>query len=339
MTTIRDQDGVTALLGFRSPAAWAVVVVNVVGLVVSTAWTLEGVRQPAVVALALVLHAASVVLLVRVPGDPMPLRATAFITLYGPVASALVLFVLPVPIDNPLQPWPTTAAVGVYTFLCVRGRTPWAWGGLIAIFAVTITWSTATDHGPLAGFLIVLPNVALVLMGSFFAFALRAPVADIFRLRLAGTQQAADQAASTAVLEERDMQLTRLDVLARPLLSRIASGVPLTDEERTRCRLLEHHLRDSVRAKGLDVDEVHRAAREARGRGVDVLLFDDRGETDGAVHSGIVACVLEALSRPATSVTVRLRPGDQRAAASIVVSAEDDVVHWELDRYGTRLSS
>ncbi|MBM7415888.1 MULTISPECIES: hypothetical protein [Nocardiaceae] len=339
MTTVREDDGVTTLLGFRSPAAWVVVVVNVLGVIVSTAWTLDGIRQPAVVAVALVLHAASVVLLVRVPGDPLPFRTTAFITLYGPLASALVLFVLPVPIDNPLQPWPTTAAVGVYTFLCVRGRTPWAWAGLVAIFAVTITWSTLTGQGPLTGFLIVLPNVALVLMGSFFAYALRTPVADIFRLRLAGTRQAADQAASRAVLDERDAQLTRLDVLARPLLSRIASGEPLSDEERIRCQLLEHHLRDSVRAKGLDIDEVHSAAREARSRGVDVLLFDDRGETDTTVHRDIVAAVIDALHGSASSVTVRLRPGDQDVAASIVVTTADGVEHWEFDRSGTRLSS
>ncbi|MDQ1200434.1 hypothetical protein [Rhodococcus sp. SORGH_AS_0303] len=332
---------VTTLLGMHTRAAFVVVAFNVAGVVLAAASTLEGVTEPALVAVAVVLHAVSVAALLRVPGDPIPFGATAAVTLTGPLSCAIVLAALPVPIGSPLQMWPIGTAAGIYTFLCVRGRTWWAWAGFLGIFVVTLVWCLLTAQSAVDAVLYVLPSGALVLMGTFFAFALRSPVTDIFRLREESTRQAAEEAAAAAALHERDLQLTRLDELARPLLTRIASGEPLSDDERLSCRLLEFHLRDTLRAAGLADSEVSSAARAARSRGVDVVLLDDRGaDATGVVDRDIVTSVITALESDSTSaVTVRLLPQDRDSAASILVTGADGTHRAEFDRSGTRLSS
>ncbi|WP_139277297.1 hypothetical protein [Rhodococcoides corynebacterioides] len=318
----RDAD-VTTLLGMRTRAAAIVVALHLIGVAVAALGALGGVEPIGAPVLALAVHAACVVALVCVHGDPLPLPATLAIGLAGPASCALVLWSLPVPLDNPLQTWPIGVCAGVVTFLCVRGRPWWGWAEYAAVVVVTLAWATDTGQGWTIAGPLVLPSVALVLMGSFFAHAIRTPVADIFELRAQTTVRAAEEAAAAASLHERDVQLTRLDELARPLLTRIASGEPLADDERLACRLLESQLRDSFRARGL-VD-VSSAVRAARSRGVDVLLLDDRGhENTETVDDAIVDAVVAALENPAVeAVTVRLLPPDRDSAASILVDGVD----------------
>lgn len=318
----RDAD-VTTLLGMRTRAAAVVVAVHLIGVAAAALGALPGIDPPIAPVLALIAHSACVVALVRVHGDPMPLRWTVAIVLTGPLLCALVLWSLPVPRDNPLQTWPIGVCAGVVTFLCVRGRAWWGWTEYAAVVGVTVVWVWQTGQGLATAVPLVTPAVALILMGSFFALAIRKPVADIFRLRAETTLRAAEEAAAAASLHERDVQLTRLDELARPLLTRIASGEPLADDERLACRLLESQLRDSFRARGL-VD-VSSAVRAARSRGVDVLLLDDRGQQNTeTVDDAIVDAVVAALENPAVeAVTVRLLPPDRDSAASILVDGVD----------------
>ncbi|MGB3772118.1 MAG: hypothetical protein WBA00_13325 [Rhodococcus sp. (in: high G+C Gram-positive bacteria)] len=338
MTEPRSAD-VTTLLGMHTRTALLVVAFNVGGVLFAAMSTLTGISTPEFVVAAVVLHASSVLVLLRVTGDPLPYWASAAVMSAGPLSCFIVLFSLSVPIDNPLQMWPIGTASGLYTFLCVRGRTWWAAGGFFGIGAVALSWTISTGQGAVYGLLLVLPSGALVLMGAFFAFAIRSPVSDIFRLREESTRQAADEAAAAAALDERDAQLTRLDRLARPLLTRIASGESLSPEERESCRLLEFHLRDTLRAPGLDEAEVGSAARAARSRGVEVVLLDDRGSMPDAVSRNIVASVITALDDVEQgSVTVRLMPHHRDTAASILVSDAHGTRRVEFDRSGNPVS-
>ncbi len=135
--------------------------------------------------------------------------------------------------------------------------------------------------GAMYGVSLTVINAGPVLMSTFFAYTIRPQARVIYELREQSTQRIASASASAAILEERDAQLDRLDVLARPLLERVASGVPLTTTERQECELLEAQLRDSLRATGLQQTDVIDAVRAARNRGVEVVLLDDHG-MDGA---------------------------------------------------------
>lgn len=324
---------VRGLIGMTSPAATAIVIFYVATMALLAVVSQVGVSTFWPVALALLVVTVGAVAIVRVPGDPMPFGWTMALTASGPAACVLVLAVLPVPVTSPLQTWPLGAVTAIYAFMGVRGRTGCAWVGMAATIGTCVVWASATGQGAAHGLGMSLINVAPLAMSTFFAFTLRPAAKDIFALREKTTRIAAAEAADSAVLEERDRQLRRLDEQARPLLERIASGTELTEDERLACRLLEAHLRDCVRAPALTDPAVIVAARDARARGVEVTLLDDRA-MDGAPEEArrrFLDGVAAELSRAASgSVTVRVLPPGRAAMATVLCSDDGGVRRTEF---------
>lgn len=326
MTDLRSphrSHDIRELLGMQTKAATVIVWFFVLTFLLLALVTAEGVSTLWPVTLALLAVTAAAVAVVRVAGDPLPLRPTLALAAVGPVSCALVLAVVPVPIDSALQTWPLSASTAIYTFMCVRGRTWYAWLGLLATIGTCMTWSTLTGQGPAEGVSMSAINLAPLLMATFFAYTMRPDAHAIFRLRDQATRRVAARAADSAVLEERDRQLRRLDELARPLLERIGTGVELDAEERLACRLLEAHLRDSLRAPGLTHPAVVASARAARARGVEVILLDDRGmdSATAEVHERFVTAVANELDAARDgAVTVRVLPPGREAAATVLAS-------------------
>src|SRR5699024_2600243 len=220
------------------------------------------------------------VALTRWPGDPLPWPVTVALTLSGPVTTALVLIRAPLPLDSQLQLWPTAAATAIYTFMCVRGRTVAAWVGMLAMLAVCVVWAARSGQGAGYGIAVSLINLAPLVMATFFSWTIRPAARRIFALRRETTLRGAVAAADTAALAARDRRLRQLDELARPLLARIARGDALSADERIACELLEAHLRDTLRTPALDTPALAQPVRDARARGVEVVLLDDRGMDD-----------------------------------------------------------
>ena len=326
------------LLAMKSAAAYAVAGFFVLACLVSASATLTGVSAAWPEYAAVLALSAAVILLLRAPGDPPSARSTVLMTVSGPVAAALVFAVLPVPLAGSLQTWPLGMSVVIYTFMCVRGRTPAAWLGLALTMSVAIGWAVVTGQGFLYGLSFSAINIAPLLMATFFAFTIRPLAAAIFALRTQSTVRIASQAAAAAALEERDARLASLDALARPLLQRIADGPDPTDEEVLACRLLEAELRDTLRARGLVRPDLARAARSARARGVEVMMLDDRSPDalDDDVRDRIVAATARALdAAEAGAVTVRLLPPGRPVAATILLDDLGDNAHRvEYDHTG-----
>lgn len=310
------------LLSMKSPAAYAVAVFYILACLVCASATLTGVSAVWPEYAAVLVLSAAVILLLKAPGDPPSRRATALMAASGPAAAALVFAVLPVPLAGSLQTWPLGMPLVIYTFMCVRGRTLAAWLGLTLTMSVAIGWAVVTGQGFLYGLSFSAINAAPMVMATFFAFTIRPLAASIFELRKQSTVRIASQAAAAAALEERDARLASLDALARPLLQRIADGPEPTEEEILACLLLEAELRDSLRARGLMLPELSRAARSARARGVEVILLDDRGSAalDDDVRERIVAAASSTLDTVgAGSVTVRLLPPGRPVAATVLL--------------------
>lgn len=209
---------------------------------------------------------------------------------------------------------------------------------MVAVVAVCAAWAAATDQGAMAGVAMSAISFAPLVMATFFALTFRSTAAAVFELRAQSRRRAAEDAATSAGLDERDRQLARLDYLARPVLEKIASGSGLDAAERQACGLLEASLRDRLRAPGLMTDEVAEAARSARVRGVQVMLLDDGGLT--MVHptiSGRVSIAVSAALRGAEGgvVTARILPPGRPKIASILVSDSSDDVRIELDADGS----
>ena len=130
----RSRD-VRELLGMHTVGARILLGIYTASLIVVTIGIQEDLAAawPTVGSL-LILVAASVALLIG-PGDPIPWPATIAMIAAGPLASALTLAVLPVPVALPLQLWTHGGATTIYCFMCLRGRLGSAWVGLAATAA------------------------------------------------------------------------------------------------------------------------------------------------------------------------------------------------------------
>ena len=326
------------LLGMDTPGAWVAVGLFGATFALLSFESRSGLTHlwPAFVAVALVT--ASAVALIATPTDPLSIRYTIAMTAAGPIALALVLAVAHTPITNPQVTWPLGAATAVYTFMCVRGRTAWTWLGMLAMILTCVAWSTLTGQGIAHGVTMSVINVGPLAMATYFALTIRPAAQTIFALRERSTRQAAELAATDAVLDERDRQLGRLDQLARPMLERIASGELLDDDEALACRLLERHLRDTLRAPGLCTPAISAAARAARSRGVEVVLLDDGGlaAAPQTVRAQLFALVESELVRTSDgSITIRILPPERDTLATVLATTDESTSRTEVGRDGS----
>ncbi|MFD1815075.1 hypothetical protein [Rhodococcus gannanensis] len=331
---------VRELLGFRTGAARVLVVAYVLTFLLLALVTAPGRDAWWAELLAWVVVSVGAVTVVFHPSDPLPLKVGVALTLTGPMAVNLVLAVVPVPIDTLLLTWPLGASTAVYTYMCVRGRTGWAWLGMTLTLASCVLWAHRTGQGAGYGLAMSVLNLAPLVMSTFFAWTIRPAARNIYALRAQKTVEVAADAADLAVLEERDRQVRRLDELARPLLEHIASGAELSDATCTDCRLLEAYLRDTLRAPILSEPVVVTAARAARARGVEVILLDDHGMDDAAVETrdnvlGSVAVLLDAAS--SGTLTVRVLPPRRAALVTVLHDDDHDVRRIELGHDGSPL--
>lgn len=325
-----NQD-VRDLLGMRSRTAYLVIALYAVSCLVSALSTLEGVRSIWPILLAVPICVGGAVLLLAAPGDPLPLKASLALIAVGPASCGAIYTVVPIPISSSLQTWPFGSSVAIYTFMCVRGRTSFAWIGLASTIAVSIVWAVQSGQGLGYGLSLSGINIAPLLMATFFAFTIRPLAKSVFELRTQSTLRIASEAAASAVLEERDAQLRRLDEQARPLLGRIVDGPDLQPDEVMACALLEADLRDSLRARGLMDSRLVKAARSARSRGIAVIMLDDRGrELDEKVHAELTSSAAAELDHIGSgSVTLRMLPPGRATIATILHDDADDIRRLE----------
>ncbi|CAM3839481.1 hypothetical protein ACXYTP_17030 [Tsukamurella ocularis] len=279
---------------------------------------------PQVVGVAALLAGALV--LVGAPGDPLPHRWTAVVAGAGPIAALSVFPFLPSEYAFALTTWPIGGGAVLTSYLAVRGRIAVTWLSVAITAAVVVWWAVARGHGVLDGVLRCLPSTTVTLTATFFALTLRPVARQTFVMRARTTERRAAEAAAETAREERSRRRDFLDREARPMLERLATGVPLTAAERLECRIVEARLRDSVRAPGLLSPRLTAAADGARRRGVDVVLLDDGGLRDLAPPAAAairdrIAEAVESLARG--SVTARAVPPGRALAATVLLRAPD----------------
>ena len=319
-------DDVRDIIGMRHRGA-AVLAWVVAGTFAVTAWygrTDLTVAWPQLLGLAALLVGGLV--LIHVPGDPLPLRWTAVVAAGGPIATLSVFPFLPADYAFALTTWPIGATAVLTSYLAVRGRTIITWASVALTTAVVVWWAVDRGHGALDGVLRCLPSTTVTLTATFFALTLRPVARQTSVMRTRTTERRAAEAAADTAREERSRRRDFLDREARPMLERLATGVPLTAAERLECRIVEARIRDSVRAPGLLSPRLTAAADGARRRGVDVVLLDDGGLRDLAPPAAAairdrIAEAVESLARG--SVTARAVPPGRAMAATVLLRAPD----------------
>lgn len=269
---------------------------------------------------AVVVVAAGIATLMSARFDPMPTRTAAAAAATVPAGALLTALALPGPVTNPNQTNALGAGVALCAFLCVRGRVGMAWAAQVAATTIMTAWGHWTGQGPWTGFLVGLPNLAVLLMATAFAGIMRPAARDVRELRTREARAHGDIVASRERDAERQRQQDKLQQHAWPSLELLAASRPLTPVQANDIVLLGEQLRDSIRSPFFDAPELRAAARAARERGVDVDLLDDRG-LDGRRDHAAAFCSLAAqwLTEAAEGeITVRVLPPDRRELASIV---------------------
>ncbi len=329
--------GIRALLGIDSRAAQLVAATYLVGTVCEA--TMFQVPGPTM-AVALAWNALCVAALLLYPKDPIPRPVALTVALGIPAADALVLLTDPQAFASNNEIWPVWTFIATFTFLCIGGRAGFAWLGEGLVMLVVAVWALRTGHHAVGVVTARLPDFAPIAMATFFARTLRPAARRIYDLRTDSLRTAAAEAASAASIAESRRQLGRLDGLARTLLTRIADDQPLTARERREARLLEAHLRATLRAPGLVHPLVNRSVHDARERGVEVLLYDELGldAADDTVRERILRRLADELDGlDSGTAVVRIRPPRRDTLVSYVVAGPQGPRRVEFGRDGNPL--
>lgn len=328
---------IPAILGLRSSAAWTVVVFVVAAYLLVAVRNASQLEYPTFSIIAMAAITVAGFTLVFEKSDPLPLIAAIPLSALAPALAILFSLQLAPRDLSQNGTWYVNAVTFIICFTALRGRIVLAWLSMGAMTAVLIWWGMQHGEGLGYGFARAIFSANLLLLATILAFTMRPVARTIFALQEGSLQRAAEQAATTAILEERDQRLQRLNALVRPLLERIASGTPLSASERLECRLLEGQLRDSLRARGLASAAILRAAKEARKRGVDVVLLDDGGLSDAnpGVVSRVRTEIQDALDQATNGrVTARVLPPGRDDLATVLSTSEDSTLRRTISRNG-----
>lgn len=309
-------DGWTLLTRERVVGAIFVVTQTAVGLVAAVHGGGAGPGAVSVVMLGVILSLTGVVGAAR----PRITRTAALVVvaiLGGSIAFGLSA--IPAPISYG-SAWFVTAAAFVPVALALRDRGGVALigGGILLGLLVVDAVGRRADLPQMLGIgTRVATMVALSVVFVAMLRRLRRSAAVQAERRVASARRAAWDAAAHAELVA---YLTEVDTHARPLLERVGRGGEITAADRAEARAVEGRLRDGYRAGRLHGHGIPDAARQARLRGVDVVLLDDGGASGSAEEwvSGFAALVRERLAAAEHRVVVRVLPQGRSAHAHVV---------------------
>lgn len=272
---------------------------------------------PALISLA-AFAAAIVISLLRPQLRVMPRWVAAF--------DLVVAIGIPLAVTSQLDPsarngyatWYVAAVGTLLTVVMVRGREPYAWGGIAFLTVHTVWWAGISSLGGLG----VVGSIVWVVAANVVVYAVKTTAEDAERFAQVERKASEWRAAYDAHVVERQHRLEYTYKMAEPMLTEIVrTEGELTDEQRTECLLLEASMRDEIRGRGLLNDEVRRVVGRARRRGASVSLLDEGG-LDGlepSQHESVLARLAEAIENAdADTLIVRSVPRAHDPAVTVV---------------------
>lgn len=331
---------VSRLLGIGKVGAPFVLALFVLVNLTFTLTTLDRVTSPwPCILAALMVSAAAVPVVVPHP-DPFPLEWTLWVLIAVTSSSALLSWQLEPTGDLGREAWHFGANTWLLFFVTMRGRPVFGWFGFVVMTAITMWWAADVGRGALAGLSFMQTHAGILLVGTLFRGALRRASRRINSLNARSLELAAAAASSDAEQDIRRQRVAELAEIATPLLAKIAHSSQVHPSERIEYLLAEATLRDSVRARSLHLPEIAAATAEARRRGIEVTLLDDRGGglPNPVAMRRLTDRITEALSNVDRGrLTVRLAPTGRETAVSIVVESAGTTRRVDLDAEGQRI--
>lgn len=293
----------------------------------------------------------------------------------GPVILSLVimavagtLLVAPWPDRVPpkLVTWGSAAVIGISNLLAlvpIRGASEWpGWSGwsagasmflaallllrqcmaeavvgCVGLVAAVAAWAALSGRSPGLVFTFTIGHIIMFIFWFALVSWSGTATSTIERSLKAEEQARLERELQVSINSAMAVKLADVSVRARGTLEALRDE-EVTPEIVMEARLLEAELRDEIRAPFFTGTTVVEAARRARGRGIEVLLLDDRGNGDRAedkenearLRDIIVARATAALDEAvAGRVVVRVCPAGRRWAATILTDAGLAVVEAE----------
>ena len=311
------------------------------GTLLVAALNLDGLEAPILGVVSLALMWAALIILTLPSTEPFDLPKSIAVLALTAAMAAISTGNVSDPSAAGYSNWHLGAITFLLLVLALRGRRALAWIGFAILSLLTIG-ITALAGEPIASSINDLARQAGTLaIGTLFALVLRRASRTIAAIHDAQVVRSSRAASSYAAIQERSAQTIRLERDARPALDRILSGAPLSPEELRHFALLETTLRDGIRATGFSSERVAEATRQARERGLRVVLLDDRGSelVDGE-RSRVETALLEQLhaTRGEGSITARLSPLDRDELATIVVEEDGEYRRVVVTSSGTEVT-
>jgi len=333
---------VSRLLGIGQRPTAILLAFFVLSNVTFTVTTLDRVTSPWPCLVAVLIVSAAGVPVIVPHSDPFPLAWALWVLIAVAGSTALVSWQL-APTGSPgREAWHFGANTWLLFFLTMRGRPVLGWVGFASMLVITTAWATDVGRGPLAGVALLETHAGILLVGTLFRGALRRASRRINSLNARSLELAAAAASSDAEQDIRRQRVAELAEVATPLLGKIARSSHVLPGERIEYLLAEATLRDSVRARSLHLPEIAAATAQARRRGVEVTLLDDRG--GGLPNPVAMRRLTDRITESLRNVdrgrlTVRLAPLGRETAVSIVVESEGSTSRVDLDAEGQKIGS
>jgi signal transduction histidine kinase len=215
--------------------------------------------------------------------------------------------------------WFIAALAFVLIVLAMRGRPAPALATAAAIAVVTLA-SVVVQHNDGPDVVAATTRMlAIVGVGAGFVWGIVRVRSRTTALRAAELRAVREESYRAAAERELLGRTAELEALSGELLDRLAGDAELDAELRRECVVLEGRLRDGYRAARLARHPLVDAAAAARGRGVDVALFDDPDgrSLDEAELDRIARWLAARLDETAGGrFTGRVLPAGRAAAAS-----------------------
>lgn len=312
---------ITSILRLNDWAGRIVLLFYGLGTTIVALLNLNGMKVPWLGLISIALLWFGLFLLARPDREPFRLTTTFFVMGTVATVTALSSWNIADPEHPGYASWPLGAMTFLLLVLALRGRRGYAWIGFAALAVVSIIAAIVAQQQIPTVVNDVVRQSATLLIGTLFALVLRRASQTITAIQANQLTRTTVAAASAAATRERAAQNARLERDARPALERILEPTPMTDDELRNFVLLESTLRDGIRASGFSSDRIANATRDARERGLTVVLLDDRGSDLLDRERALVeSALLDQLESTADgAITARLSPHDRDELATIVV--------------------
>ena len=315
------QTDITSILRLNDWAGRVVLAFYGVGTAIVAVLNLSGLIFPWIGVVGILLLWGGLFVLGRPDVEPFRLSRTITVIAIVGVVTAISSWNI-ADVDNPgYSTWPLGAMTFLLFVLAQRGRRGWAWIGFGVLAGIALIVGVFTAQDTLMVLNDVVRQAATLLIGTLFALVLRRSSQTITSIQANQLTRTTVAAASAAATRERAAQNARLERDARPALERILQPEPLSEDEQQHFLLLEATLRDGIRASGFSSERIAEATREARERGLTVVLLDDRGSelVDGERALVEAALLVQLETTAEGAITARLSPHDRDELATIVV--------------------